>query len=234
VLDHVFLRVGDLETSRRFYEAVLEPLGHGYWAEGDEPDGIAWVAFGSRGNSLWIIEGEPTRNLRIAFAAPDPAAAQAFHEVAAAVGYRNVEELVLAPDENVIDAVFSDRKGDKMIDHLGLAVRDYQRSRGFYVAALAPLGYELLSESAEWGGGFGRDGKAVFWIREGEPAARVHVAFAAPDTATVDAFHAAAVGAGGEDNGAPGLRPQYHASYYGAFVHDPDGNNVEAVNHGKD
>jgi catechol 2,3-dioxygenase-like lactoylglutathione lyase family enzyme len=119
-----------------------------------------------------------------------------------------------------------------MIDHLGLEVRDYGRSKDFYVAALAPLGIELLREFEGKVGGFGQDRKPFFWVREGEPAAGIHVAFAAPDTDTVDAFYTAAIGAGGEDNGAPGLRAHYHPGYYGAFVRDPDGNNVEAVHHG--
>jgi catechol 2,3-dioxygenase-like lactoylglutathione lyase family enzyme len=119
-----------------------------------------------------------------------------------------------------------------VIDHLGIEVRDYQRSKDFYSAALAPLGFELAMEFEGRVGGFARDGKPWFWIREGEPAAGIHVAFRADDGDTVDAFYAAAVGAGGEDNGPPGLREHYHPTYYAAFVHDPDGNNVEAVHHG--
>ncbi len=119
-----------------------------------------------------------------------------------------------------------------MIDHVGLEVRDYRRSKDFYAAALAPLGFELAMEFDDRVGGFARDGKPWFWIREGEPAAGIHVAFTAPDTDTVDAFYAAAMAAGGGDNGEPGLRTHYHPGYYGAFVHDPDGNNVEAVHHG--
>jgi len=119
-----------------------------------------------------------------------------------------------------------------VIDHIGLEVRDYLRSKDFYVAAVAPLGIELLLEFEGRIGGFGRDGKPFFWLREGEPAAAIHVAFTAPDADTVDAFYAAALGAGGEDNGPPGLRAHYHPGYYGAYVRDPDGNNVEAVFHG--
>ena len=96
-----------------------------------------------------------------------------------------------------------------MIDHLRLHVRDYPRSKDFYLAALAPLGIELLLEFDGKAAGFGRDRKPFFWLAEGEPAAGIHVAFAAPDTATVDAFYAAAICAGGEDNGAPGERPEY-------------------------
>jgi catechol 2,3-dioxygenase-like lactoylglutathione lyase family enzyme len=120
-----------------------------------------------------------------------------------------------------------------MLDHLGINVSDYERSRDFYEKALAPLGYTLLMEPMPRFGGFGRDRKPDFWITDQrEPTTKnVHVAFAAPDRPTVDAFHAAALEAGGTDNGAPGPRPMYHPGYYGAFVLDPDGNNVEAVCH---
>jgi catechol 2,3-dioxygenase-like lactoylglutathione lyase family enzyme len=120
-----------------------------------------------------------------------------------------------------------------VLDHVGINVSDYERSRDFYTRALAPFGYELLMEPAEGFAGFGRDRKPDFWISAArEPTTQnVHVALAAPDRATVDAFHAAAVEAGGTDNGPPGLREIYHPSYYGAFVLDPDGNNIEAVCH---
>lgn len=126
-----------------------------------------------------------------------------------------------------------------MIDHIGLAVSNLSASRAFYEKALAPLGIAVIMEVTEemTGGhgahlGLGRDDDPVFWIGSGRPASRgVHVAFAAGDHATVDAFHAAALAAGGQDNGAPGLRPEYHPGYYGAFVLDPDGNNIEAVCH---
>lgn len=126
-----------------------------------------------------------------------------------------------------------------MIDHIGLTVGDLERSRDFYTAALAPLGISIQMEVSEemTGGhgaqlGFGTAEKPFFWIGSGGAAASgVHVAFAALDRAAVEAFHRAALAAGGRDNGAPGLRPQYHPGYYGAFVLDPDGNNVEAVIH---
>jgi catechol 2,3-dioxygenase-like lactoylglutathione lyase family enzyme len=119
-----------------------------------------------------------------------------------------------------------------MIDHVSLQVSDYPRSKDFYVAALEPLGYELLREFEGRVAGFGRDGKPAFWIREGEPAGPIHIAFEASDSEAVEAFYAAALAAGGTDNGPPGLRTIYHPGYYGAFVHDPDGNNAEAVHHG--
>ena len=133
-----------------------------------------------------------------------------------------------------------------MIDHIGLQVRDLARATRFYLAALAPLGLGIVMEvsAEETGGhasvGFGapgksddfQSGKPSFWIGEGEPASGpLHVAFAAKTRAAIDAFYAAALQAGGADNGPPGLRPHYHANYYAAFVRDPDGNNIEAVCH---
>jgi len=120
-----------------------------------------------------------------------------------------------------------------MLDHLGLDVTDYERSRAFYERALAPLGIGLVMEPFPGVGGFGEGGKPYFWIgRRVRPAQTgVHVAFAASSREAVDAFHAAALEAGAADNGAPGVREIYHPDYYGAFVLDPDANNVEAVCH---
>jgi catechol 2,3-dioxygenase-like lactoylglutathione lyase family enzyme len=118
-----------------------------------------------------------------------------------------------------------------IIDHVGLAVSDSQRSRAFYTAALAPLGIGLVMEAEGWTG-YGRAGKPEFWFGEGgEPQRPMHIAFAALNRKQVDAFHAAALAAGGTDNGPPGIREIYHPDYYGAFVLDPDGHNIEAVCH---
>lgn len=120
------------------------------------------------------------------------------------------------------------------LDHVGLAVADYERSKTFYEQALAPLGITLLMEFSGAAAGFGRDedGRPSFFIEaHGEPVrGRLHIALRAADRAQVDAFHAAAISAGGIDNGAPGVR-WYHPDYYGAYVLDPDGNNIEAVCH---
>jgi catechol 2,3-dioxygenase-like lactoylglutathione lyase family enzyme len=127
-----------------------------------------------------------------------------------------------------------------MLDHIGFSVSDFARSRTFYQKALAPLGIKVVMEvsveqsGSYQGAGFGDDRKPYFWIGAGGGAGRgapMHVAFTAPDRATVDAFYQAAMAAGGTDNGPPGVRAHYHPSYYGAFVLDPDGNNVEAVCH---
>jgi catechol 2,3-dioxygenase-like lactoylglutathione lyase family enzyme len=119
-----------------------------------------------------------------------------------------------------------------MLDHVGFAVSDYARSKAFYEQALAPLGLTIVLEPKGAAAGFGLPGSPCFWIEtHGSVAHGIHVAFTVQDRATVDAFHAAALAAGGTDNGAPGVREIYHPHYYGAYVLDPDGNNIEAVCH---
>jgi catechol 2,3-dioxygenase-like lactoylglutathione lyase family enzyme len=124
-----------------------------------------------------------------------------------------------------------------MLDHVGVNVSDFDSAREFYVAALAPLGYRLAMEPVPKVAGFsmgdrGPQGAFPFWITEGRGAPTTgHLAFTAPDRATVDAFHAAALAAGGTDNGAPGIRELYHPNYYGAYVLTSDGLNLEAVCH---
>jgi catechol 2,3-dioxygenase-like lactoylglutathione lyase family enzyme len=119
-----------------------------------------------------------------------------------------------------------------MLDHLGFDVSNYERSKAFYAKALAPLGLKLLMEPVPGIGGFGNGQKPFFWIgTRGAPQSGIHVAFTADTRQMVDAFHAAALEAGGTDNGAPGVREIYHPTYYGAYVLDPDQNNVEAVCH---
>jgi catechol 2,3-dioxygenase-like lactoylglutathione lyase family enzyme len=124
---------------------------------------------------------------------------------------------------------------DNAIDHVGWQVADYDLTVKFYTAALKPLGWKKQMEF-KWDGGqtagFGPPGKPFLWLSTGgKTAPHIHFAFAAPDRAAVDAFHKAALKAGGKDNGAPGLRPEYHENYYAAFVLDPDGHNIEAVIH---
>lgn len=118
-----------------------------------------------------------------------------------------------------------------MIDHIGIAVSDLQRSSTFYTQALAPLGYTLMMNFPGVAG-FAEGGKPDFWIAAGKGSSdRIHVCFHAKGRAQVKAFYDAAIAAGGKDNGPPGVRPQYHENYYGAFVLDPDGHNIEAVCH---
>lgn len=125
-----------------------------------------------------------------------------------------------------------------MIDHTGINVSDFARSKAFYLRALEPLGYKLVMEvpaevsGGYQGAGFGVPPKPDFWVGSGKPnVPPIHVAFRAERRAQVDAFYNAAIAAGGRDNGPPGLRPHYHPNYYGAFVLDPDGHNIEVVCH---
>jgi catechol 2,3-dioxygenase-like lactoylglutathione lyase family enzyme len=128
-----------------------------------------------------------------------------------------------------------------ILDHISLTVSDYSRSKSFYEKALAPLGIAPIMEFGR-ACGFGKNGKPEFWIGEGpasfqtakhlEVITPTHIAFVTTKRADVDAFYKAALGAGAKDFGAPGVRPHYHPNYYGAFVLDPDGHDIEAVYHG--
>jgi catechol 2,3-dioxygenase-like lactoylglutathione lyase family enzyme len=134
------------------------------------------------------------------------------------------------------------RRNTNMLDHVGIAVADTDRSKAFYDAALAPIGINMImqvpAEVTESGGaacGYGNGEKPFFWFGGNESVSQgIHVAFAVGSRQLVDAFYNAALAAGGKDNGAPGLRPHYHPNYYGAFVLDPDGHNIEAVCHKPD
>jgi catechol 2,3-dioxygenase-like lactoylglutathione lyase family enzyme len=127
---------------------------------------------------------------------------------------------------------------NKMIDHIGIEVSDYQKAVDFYKQALTPLGYTLLTEVQGFAG-FGSETEggpiANFWIHQGKALTQTaHIAFKAQNREAVDAFYKAAISAGGKDNGKPGVRDIYHPNYYGAFVFDADGHNIEAVYHGAD
>jgi catechol 2,3-dioxygenase-like lactoylglutathione lyase family enzyme len=119
-----------------------------------------------------------------------------------------------------------------MVDHVGISVGDIEGAKRFYAEALAPLGYSLVMEGEGWAGFAGGDPPIPdFFLNERGEGSAAHFALRAPDRSTVDRFHAAALAAGGTDNGAPGIRAHYHVNYYGAYVHDADGNNIEAVCH---
>ncbi len=117
-----------------------------------------------------------------------------------------------------------------MIDHVSIRVSNFASALSFYTSALAPLGYvpQYVDEKAK-SAGFGPEGEPRLWLAEGKPAAAMHLALGTKSRAAVGEFHTAALRAGGKDNGKPGLRPDYGANYYAAFVFDPDGNNLEAV-----
>jgi len=117
------------------------------------------------------------------------------------------------------------------IDHIMLSVSDVEKSKTFYHQALSPLGITQAMEMHGWFA-YGKGGRPVFWFGQGRMAQHpMHIAFVADNRQQVDAFYQAALAAGGRDNGPPGLREQYHPNYYGAFVFDPDGHNIEAVCH---
>ena len=118
-----------------------------------------------------------------------------------------------------------------IIDHIGFAVSDFEKSKQFYAQSLAPLGIQLVMEVEGWAG-FGKDNKPEFWFGPGgKVQPPMHIAFSADNREQVDQYYQAALAAGGKDNGAPGIRAIYHPNYYGAFVYDPDGHNIEAVCH---
>ncbi len=115
-----------------------------------------------------------------------------------------------------------------MIDHVGIPVSDIARSKQFFIAALTPLGYKVIRDLGE-AVGMGTETRADFWMGKAQPGSPSHIAFSASERSLVDAFYKAAIAAGGRDNGKPGIRAQYAPYYYGAFVFDPDGNNIEVV-----
>jgi catechol 2,3-dioxygenase-like lactoylglutathione lyase family enzyme len=229
VFDHVTIRVSDRDASRRFYVLALgEPTHDG--------DYVEWGAF-------CLVEGEPTRRLHAGFGVPDRAAVDAWWLRMTSAGYKSDGEpgprpeysesyygaFVLDPDGNSIEAV--DRDGvNAGLDHLWLRTRDVAAARRFYETVAPVVGVRLVHDTLEKVRF--TDGRGSFTFVDGaEPTERVHLAFGAPDRATVDAFHGAALSAGYTDSGAPGERPEYHPGYYGAYVLDPDGHNVEAVHH---
>jgi len=228
VFDHVTIRVRDREASRRFYELALgQPTYNGaHFTE--------WGAFG-------IADGAPSQRLHAGFGAPDRPAVDAWWKRMTDAGYESDGEpgprpqysasyygaFVLDPDGNSIESVTHDRTAGEGIDHLWFRTRDVAAAKRFYETIAPVVGIRLVREAH-----FRFvDETGSFTFVEGEPTEHVHLAFGVHDRRTVDEFHRVAIGAGYEDNGAPGERPAYHAGYYGAFVLDPDGHNVEAVFH---
>ena len=239
MFDHVTIRVSDRAASERFYETVLRILGIERTPSSD-PYG-EWDDFG-----LSAANGEHpvTRNLHVGFGAPSREHVDAFWRAGTEAGYRSDGEpgprpqygasyygaFLLDPDGNSAEAVHHDRPRQG-IDHLWIRVADLGAAKRFYEVVAPFGGFSLRSELPDRVQFAAEQGS--FSVVAGTPAVNVHVAFPASDNATVEAFHRAATEAGYRDNGAPGERPEYHAGYYGAFVLDPDGNNVEVVNHNR-
>jgi catechol 2,3-dioxygenase-like lactoylglutathione lyase family enzyme len=241
LFDHVTIRASDREASERFYNTVLPRLAIRQTYSGEE--GVEWDDF-----SLAAAEDDKpvTRRLHIGFAAPSRAEVDDFWQAGTEAGFRSDGEpgprpeygetyygsFLLDPDGNSAEAVHHDnlRRGGN-VDHLWIRVADLAASKRFYEAVAPHAGFRLKHDSpsrAQF-----TTGNGSFSVVAGEPAQHVHLAFPAAANETVDEFHRALVAAGYRDNGEPGERPIYHAGYYGAFVLDPDGNNVELVNHNR-
>jgi catechol 2,3-dioxygenase-like lactoylglutathione lyase family enzyme len=241
VFDHVTIRASDRETSERFYLTVLEALG----IEQNHSDAeyAEWEDFSLLPASR---EVPVTRRLHIGFVAPSRAAVDAFHAAGTGAGYRDdgapgprpqyrddyYGAFLLDPDGNSAEAVHHGamRRGG-FIDHLWIRVADLEAAERFYREIGPAAGLRPGSSAPDRRQFVGADRGSFSLIAGGEPTEHVHMAFPTGDDADVHAFHAAGTAAGYRDNGAPGERPQYHPGYYGAFVLDPDGNNVEVVNH---
>jgi catechol 2,3-dioxygenase-like lactoylglutathione lyase family enzyme len=242
VFDHVTIRVSDLETSRRFYELALatlgfaEPTSDGHFFEWDD------FSISQAGDDRPV-----TRNLHAAFVAQSREAVDEWWRTMTEAGYRDDGEpgprpqyspeyygaFVLDPDGNSVEAVHGEwpRGGENRIDHLWIRVRDLEAQRRFYEAIAPVLGLRVGWERPRRFHVAGAERQFAL-VREDPTTKNVHLAFPAPDNATVEEFHRVGVDAGYRDNGPPGER-DYHPGYYGAFVLDPDGNNVEVVCHNR-
>jgi catechol 2,3-dioxygenase-like lactoylglutathione lyase family enzyme len=241
MFDHVTIRVSDRETSERFYETVLRTLGVEETYRDEHLD--EWDDF-----SLSPVEVEKpaTHRLHIGFVAPSRAHVDDFWRVGTEAGFRDdgapgprpeygddyYGGFLLDPDGNSAEAVHHDSlRADGVIDHVWMRVADVPAAKRFYEAVAPHAGFRLNHDSrdrAQFTGGNGS-----FSVVAGAPSEHVHMAFPVGDNTTVDDFHRELVAAGYRDNGAPGERPVYHPGYYGAFVLDPDGNNIELVNHNR-
>jgi catechol 2,3-dioxygenase-like lactoylglutathione lyase family enzyme len=238
VFDHVTIRVSDRAASERFYATLLDVLGHAKTHDGGDFD--EWDDF-----SL-MHGGPPTRGLHTGFRAPSREHVDEFWRVGVEAGYPDDGQpgprpqyspdyygaFLLDPDGNSTEAVHREgMRRDGVIDHLWIRVADLEAAKRFYETIGPHAGFGLrgdLPDRAHFGAGNGS-----FAVVAGTPAEHVHLAFPAQTDAAVDAFHRTAIQAGYADNGAPAERPAYHAGYYAAFVLDPDGNNVEVVNHNR-
>jgi catechol 2,3-dioxygenase-like lactoylglutathione lyase family enzyme len=242
VFDHVGIRVSDRAASERFYDVVLATLGPERRHTGEEY--TLWKGFSL---AQATDDAPATRRLHIGFAAPSREHVDEFWRVGTAAGFRDdgapgprpqyddtyYGAFLLDPDGNSAEAVHHASVHEHgRVDHVWMRVADVAAAKRFYDTLTPSTGFEVeVDKPAQ--ASFRGPG-AGFTVVAGPPTEHAHIAFPARDDATVDAFHRAATRAGYRDNGAPGERPAYHAGYYGAYVLDPDGNNVELVNHNRD
>jgi catechol 2,3-dioxygenase-like lactoylglutathione lyase family enzyme len=242
MFDHVTIRASDRGASERFYETVLETLGIA--KSHSDAYVAAWDDFG-----VSPVDGThpATHGLHIGFAAPSREHVDRFWRAGTEAGYRDdgapgpraeygdvyYGGFLLDPDGNSAEAVHHDSlRAGGIIDHLWIRVANVAASRAFYTTVAPHAGFEPRLDTPERARFAGESGS--FSVLAGaKPTEHVHMAFPAADNATVDRFHAAATGAGHRDHGGPGERSVYHDGYYGAFVLDPDGNNVEVVCHNR-
>jgi catechol 2,3-dioxygenase-like lactoylglutathione lyase family enzyme len=241
MFDHVMIRVSDREASRRFYTTVLgEPSYTG-------PGFDEWGDFAITQSSG---DHPVTRHLHVAFAAPTQEDVDTFWRRGTEASYRSDGEpgprplytpdyyggFLLDPDGNSVEAVHRPGRTDRgpPIDHLWLGVGDLEASRRFWETVAAVLGLRVVEARLPGMVAVAGDKRHLMLVPDGRlPPEDLHVAFPAMDNDTVAEFHRVATAAGYRDNGAPGERPQYHSGYFAAFVLDPDGTNVEAVNHNR-
>ena len=235
MFDHVDIRVSDRKASEAFYDTVLRTLGIEQTANDEQL--VEWDEFSI------ADDGPVTRRLHIGFRAAGHAEVDAFWQAGIDAGYRDdgkpgprpqyVEDyygaFLLDPDGNSVEAVWHGDMRGGMIDHLWLRVADVDAAERFYATIAPHAGLTVKRHGPDHVQCVGA--KSSFSLVAGTPTEHTHIAFPASDDETVQAFHRAGVEAGYRDNGGPGERPVYHPGYYGAFLLDPDGNNVEVVNH---
>ena len=215
MIDHVDIRVSDLEASERFYDTILPVIGK------ERLSAEGYVEWGDFALHTATDDSPVTRRLHIGFHAATRELADAFQRAGGSL---------LDPDGNSVEAVTNTQaRKPGAVEHLGIRVADLAAAKRFYETVAPSAGIRLEDDTPERAHFVGEYGSFSLIAGE-EPTENLHMAFRASENATVDAFHRAAIEAGYRDNGAPGERPIYHADYYGAFVLDPDGNNIEAVN----
>jgi catechol 2,3-dioxygenase-like lactoylglutathione lyase family enzyme len=241
VIDHVTIRGADRAASVQFYETVLPVVGLA------RRSGEHYAEWGHFSLAQASAENPTTHRLHIAFTAPSRDVVDEFWRVGTAAGYRDdgapgprpqysesyYGGFLLDPDGNSVEAVHHDAVEQRgPIDHVWIRVADVEAATRFY-ETIAPHAGFALDHTRPGFSHFRTEGASFSLVDDGAPTEHLHLAFGATDDATVDDFHRAATEAGYRDNGAPGERTTYHPGYYGAFVLDPDGNNVEVVNHNR-